>query len=120
MVLQHSRAPSTFLDVQLGQKVVDKRDHGSWLSNITEFLQYSWRSNSDKGLWIKETMVHGSPTLQNSFNTIGSPTWIKASVQSGNLWLSNITELFQNTWKSNSYKGRWTEWYLTNNYKTPY
>ena len=70
--------PSILLEVQLGQKVVDKRDHGSWLSNFTEFLQYSWRSNSDKRQWIKETMVHVSPTLQSSFNTTGSPTRIKA------------------------------------------
>ena len=120
MVLQHHRVPSTLLEVQLGQKVVDKRDHGSWLSNFTEFLQYFWRSNSDKEQWIKETMVHGSPTLQSSFNTTGSPTRIKNNVQNGNSWLSNITEFFQHTWKSNSDKGRWTEWYLTNNYKTSY
>ena len=114
MVLQHHRVPSTLLEVQLGQKVVDKRDHGSWLSNFTEFLQYLWRSNSDNEQWIKETMVHGSPTLQSSFSTTGSPTRIKAKCRMV-IHSSPTSEFFQHTWKSNSDKGRWTKWYLTNN-----
>ena len=34
MALQHHKVPSTLLEVQLRQRVVNKRDHGSWLSNI--------------------------------------------------------------------------------------
>ena len=40
MALQHHRVPSMLLEVQLGQRVVDKRNHGSWLSKITVILKH--------------------------------------------------------------------------------